>query len=421
MRYSGDGMRPGALATLGAFVALALFWTWPLAAYFSSRVPHDPGDPILNIWLLWWNAQAVPFTARWWSPPIFHPMQGALGLSEHLAGIGLVATPMQLLGATPVAAYNAALILSFALSGFFAFVLVRRLAGRGCDGASAAIGACCAGLAYGFGPYRAGQLAHLQVLTSQWMPLALLAMHAYLDDGKRRWLALFAGAWLVQALSNGYYLLFFPVLIALWLAWFVDWPRAYPRGLALAATWAAASIPLVPILLKYDDIHRALGLSRLPGEMAGFSATPASFLHASRMLALWPTALTASTEVFLFPGVTAVALVIAACAVGLLRWRRPSTRRPAFVFYAAAAVIMWALAFGPDAAGRVAAPVLVAERAARVQLASRAGPFRDARHALFLDRGRARRRARAVRAAGAPRRFARSWPQWLWPGCLPTA
>ena len=29
-----------------------------------SRIPHDPGDPVLNIWILWWNAQAMPFTAR---------------------------------------------------------------------------------------------------------------------------------------------------------------------------------------------------------------------------------------------------------------------------------------------------------------------------------------------------------------------
>jgi hypothetical protein len=339
-------MRPGALGTFAAFLALAVFWTWPLAAHFTSRIPHDPGDPILNTWLLWWNAQAVPFTARWWNPPIFHPMEGALALSEHLAGIGVITTPLQRLGATPLMAYNAALILSFALSGFFAFLLVRRLAGPARDEPSTLIAACCAGLAYGFGPYRAGQLAHLQVLTSQWMPLALLGMHAYLDDGKRRWLALFACAWLLQALSNGHYLLFFPVLIALWLAWFVDWKRAYPRGLAVAATWVVASLPLVPVLLKYAEVHRRLGLSRTPEEMTIFSATPASFFHASGLLAVWPSTPSDTTEVFLFPGVTPIALVIAGCAAGLLRWRRPVLRSP-FVFYAAAAVIMWAFAFGP--------------------------------------------------------------------------
>ena len=35
---------------------------------------------------------------------------------------------------------------------------------------------------------------------------------------RRRWLMLFGGAWLMQALSNGYYLLFFPVLAGLWIA-----------------------------------------------------------------------------------------------------------------------------------------------------------------------------------------------------------
>ena len=81
--------------------------------------------------------------------------------------------------------------------------------------------------------------------------------------------------------------------------------------------------------------------------MTLFSATPASFFHASDMLALWPSTPTATTEASLFPGATAVALVIAGCAAGLLRWRRPSLRRSPFVFYAAAVAIMWAFAFGP--------------------------------------------------------------------------
>src|SRR6266511_965256 len=120
-------MRRRALPILVAVLALALVWTWPLARYLSSRIPHDPGDPILNIWLLWVNAHAIPFTERWWNPPIFYPMPGALALSEHLAGIGLFATPVQWLHADALSAYNVALILSFTFSGFFTFLLVRRL------------------------------------------------------------------------------------------------------------------------------------------------------------------------------------------------------------------------------------------------------------------------------------------------------
>lgn len=359
-------MRLRTVGMLAMFLALAVFWTWPLAPHLSSRIAHDNGDPVLNTWILWWNAHTLPFTDRWWNPPMFHPVAGALALSEHLAGIALVTTPLQWTGVSAVAAYNIALILSFASSGFFAWLLVDRLLEPGGSARVRTIAGLCAGLSYGFGPYRAGQLAHLQVLTSQWMPLALLAMHAHVRDGRRRWLALFAGAWLVQALSNGYYLLFFPVLIGLWLAWFVDWRHAPRRGVTLAAAWAAASLPLVPLLLKYADVHRTLGLGRTGGERALFSATPDSFVHASGMLAFWPASGGLTTEAFLFPGVTALALVAAACAVAARRstspgttpiapkgggWRPPPFARSPLVFYAGAAAIMWALAFGPAPPG----------------------------------------------------------------------
>jgi hypothetical protein len=293
----------------------------------------------------------MPFTETWWSPPIFFPMRGALALSEHLAGLAVVTTPLQWLGASALAAYNVAFILSFALSGFFVFLLVRRLLAGPEHDAVRDMAALCGGLVYGFGPYRAGQLAHLQVLTSQWMPLVLLAMHGFVEDGRRRWLALFAIAWLMQSLSNGYYLLFFPVLIALWLAWFVDWRRDGSRGAALLATWIAASVPLVPVLLTYADVQRRLGLARTPGEMFNFSARPDAFLHASGLLRFWPTTPAATTEEFLFPGITSIALVAAACIAVVRRRSHETAARSPLVFYGCAALLMWALAFGPAPPG----------------------------------------------------------------------
>jgi hypothetical protein len=44
--------RPRTSNPLLAFLELAVVWTWPLARHLSTRIPHDPGDPILNIWLL---------------------------------------------------------------------------------------------------------------------------------------------------------------------------------------------------------------------------------------------------------------------------------------------------------------------------------------------------------------------------------
>ena len=120
-------------------------------------------------------------------------------------------------------------------------------------------------------------------------------MHGYIETGNRRWLPLFAAAWLVQALSNGYYLLFFPVLLVL-LLWFVDWRRRPARGLGLAAVWGGSSLLLVPILLEYAAVQRGLGLVRTAGEMALFSARPESLFNASGMLALWRTKPTLTTK-----------------------------------------------------------------------------------------------------------------------------
>ncbi len=318
-----------------------------MATHLSTRVPHDLGDPVLNTWILWWNARAVPFTARWWSPPILIPMDGALALSEHLAGLGIFATPIQLLGGTPLLAYNVCIVLSCALSGWFAYLLVFRLTGSRMAG-------LCSGVAYATAPYRAGQLSHVQVLTSQWMPAVLLGMHEYVSTGLRRWLVLFAAGWLLQALSNGYYLLFFPVLIALWLAWFAGRRRSSRRALTLLAAWAAASVPLVPVLLEYRHVHSTLGLTRMPGEVVRFSATFRSFLHAPPMLALWPTASVQSQEDYLFPGITAIVVTTLGLLVAMRRRsavadasQPESDEHHALQFYAITAVVMWACAFGP--------------------------------------------------------------------------
>jgi len=346
-------LRRAALA-LGAFLLLAVLWTWPLTAHLASRVPHDLGDPLLNTWILWWNAHAVPFTGRWWSPPFLIPLRGALALSEHLAGLGLFSTPIQLLGGTPLLAYNVCLLLSYALSGWFTYLLVLRLT-------RSAPAAIVAGVAFATAPYRAGQLAHLQVLTSQWMPAMLLALHAYAGTRRARWLALFAIAWLLQASSNGYYLLFMPVLIGLWLSWFVDWRRDPRPGLTIAATWAIASLALLPALLEYRQVHSALGLGRRAGEIVQFSATPASFTHAAPMLRFWPASVAPTQEDYLFPGVTGIVLIVLAAAWPA--WPRagadvPSTaaRREvsrALAFYVLAAIVMWACACGPGTAGGV--------------------------------------------------------------------
>ena len=89
--------------------------TFPLITALATALPNDPGDPALNTWILWWNAHAVPYTARWWNAPAFYPGAGALAFSENLLGLSLISTPLQWLGAGPQLAYNVVLLLTFPL------------------------------------------------------------------------------------------------------------------------------------------------------------------------------------------------------------------------------------------------------------------------------------------------------------------
>jgi hypothetical protein len=110
--------------------------------------------------------------------------------------------------------------------------------------------------------------------------------------------------------------------------------------------WAGSIVLLLPGLIKYRQVHQWLGLTRMPGEMERFSARPGSFLNPPHMLAFWPHRDVPTTEDFLFPGVTVVALAAAGLLVTTRR-RRPDD---VLLFYVLAALITAVLTFGPGPA-----------------------------------------------------------------------
>jgi hypothetical protein len=302
-----------AVATCVFYISVAVVLTWPLAAVIGSRVPHDLGDPLLSIWALWWNSERIPFTADWWNAPQFYPVQGSAAFSDHRVGSILISHPVLLAGGSPLAAYNLTLLLTFPLSAIAAHWLVFALTRRH-------DAALISGLAFGFNPYRAAHIEHLELLCSYWMPVALLALHRYVERPAVRWLAFFGAAWTLQALCSSYYLFYFSVFVALWLLWFIRLDLARRHVAALAGTWAAAGVCLLPVLLRYRQIHESLGLDRPLREVEHFSADMTAVLSASPLLAFWR-----SSPVFdqpegqLFPGACVLALVLAALCVARVR------------------------------------------------------------------------------------------------------
>jgi hypothetical protein len=299
-----------------AYSALAVALTFPLVLHLSSVMPHDLGDPLLSTAILWWNAHVPWFTQRWWNGFAFYPAPGFMALSDPRVGESLLATPLQWLGCSPVAAYNLTLLATFPLSAlaahWLAFVVIER------HDASA-----LCGLAYGFCPFRIAHLPHLELLAAFGMPAALAALHRYYGTRRRRWLVVFAIALVLQGLCSSYYLLFFAVFLALWLLWFTRSDNI-GRLPAIFLAGGVAFAALVPLALGYARIHAYYGFARHLDEIIKFSADATSVLTTSPLLLFWGwTARWARPEGELFPGAT---IALLAMAGGVLAWRPNGAR-----------------------------------------------------------------------------------------------
>lgn len=289
------------------YAALTALLVWPLLGAITTHVPHDAGDPLLSTWTLWWNARVLPFSAAWWNGPFYFPATDTLTLSDHRVGLSLVATPMIHLGASPLTAYNVLFVLGYLLSAVAAYALCYDITrSRG----AALVG----GLVFGFNPFRAAHLSHLELLSTWWLPLILLSLHRWARTGKRAWLVALAASLTLQALTGGYYFVFVGVLVGLWLAWFILGSKPLARYTELAVALVMPILAVVPVLLRYREAHAAMGLSRsiseiedLSADLTGLLTVPEPLLASGPRVASWH-----HPEGDIFPGAVAVLLVVAA-------------------------------------------------------------------------------------------------------------
>jgi hypothetical protein len=298
-------------AVFFVYAALAAVATWPLLRDMRTHIASDAGDPILNTSILVWNATTMPYSSAWWTAPHFYPTIGTTTFTENLLGIYPIASPVYWLSRNPLLAYNLSLFLTWPLAAVSVFLLVRFLTGR-------ADAAFVSGLAFAFTPYRAVSLGHIQTVAAFGVPLALLGLHGYRREGRWPWLVLFGLAWLQQGLANGYYILYGGLFFGLWLLYFCSTRDALRRGGAIVAAWAIASLPLVPILLRYRQVHNDMGLHRTLFEILYFSASPRSWFEVASSVWLWGRWLPEGKD-NMFPGLAAVVLLVAGLGVLLLR------------------------------------------------------------------------------------------------------
>lgn len=217
----------------------------------TTHLPATPGygwvDLHLHLWTLAWVSHAVVTDPlHVFDANVFHPAPLTLAGSDHLLGALPVAGPVYWLTGNPVAALNAVVLSSFPLAALAAFALVAAATRSGWAG-------LLAGLVYAFAPWRARHFVAVQTFSVQYMPLALLALTAYLRRGRAWLLAAGLAALAVQLLVAYYvaYGMLVALAAALGVAAVTERPFVWRRWLALGGGLAIVLGLVVVVSLPY--------------------------------------------------------------------------------------------------------------------------------------------------------------------------
>lgn len=304
---SPGAWRRGALAAFAMAAALAVLLHDQLL--HLDWVP-DLGDPLFSMWRVGWVAhQIVRDPLRLFDANIFYPEPLTLTLSDPVILPALTVAPLIALGIHPAVAYNVLLLSGFWLSGVATYVLVERLTGS-------ARAAFIAGLAYACFAFRFDHYSHLELQMTEWMPLALLALHLFVSTGRWPYALALALAGVAQLYSSMYYAVFlviYAVAIVIGLS-IVHRPVMRPLlrpFLICAAVAALLAWPLARAFRAAEPMKGSRGLY----EVEFYSAYPSDYLRANRYSALWTNRLPPPLpERTLFPGAAPLALAALAVA-----------------------------------------------------------------------------------------------------------
>ncbi len=337
------------LISLALYAGLAVVFTYPLV--FNMDRVNGAGDPAVMVWSVAWIQHALTSGATLYDANIFYPTQNALAYTDLLLPSAVVTAPLYLITNNPLLSFNVVLLLTYVLSGYATFLLARRLLG---DRPYALHAALFAGAVYAVCPYRYGHITQLNTMTTFWLPLILLFMHRYLEDGRRPKDLLLTGLFFTLNVLSGLYYGVFAILMmaAFYFLWSLlnrEPPKL--RDFALGVpVFAVFGVVLALILGPYLALSGAADHTRDLGTVAGGSFIPAAILTAApeSWFLGWTGEAFGIThenrkpvyELTLYPGLAVAALAV----YGLLARNRVS---PSSALYALLGLVIFIFSLGP--------------------------------------------------------------------------
>jgi hypothetical protein len=232
------------IVILGVYTVLTLVLTWPLTANMSTTLAGDDVDVLINPWADWWTKKALTKGLDlYYTDYMFYPQGTSLvfhSFSHVNTAISLLLAPI--VGQFP--AYNVAILMTYVVSGFGMYLLTKYL--TNCRPA-----AVFSGVVFAFHPYHLFQSSHPVLVTTQFIPLFVLAFMRMLhntDAGRSHRLkqTLLAALWfLLTALSSWHLML----MLVGWATLYLLYVLLFERDTRTSETYRYVTLQAAIIIL----------------------------------------------------------------------------------------------------------------------------------------------------------------------------
>jgi len=325
--------------------ALTAFLTYPLLFHFSTKFPSDLGDGSKYLWNLWWMKRAVfvENTNPFFTTFLYYPQGTGLVFDSFVPLWGILSLPFQFLFGL-ITTYNILVFLSFLLSFWGMFLLVRRLT-------DSSLAATFGGVFYSFSPYVFAHLrGHFNLLHVWIFPWLLYALFHFRKQPSLKRSALVSLVFLFSLFTDYYYAFYAIGITALFLAYvyFSTSGRILKAVLLYGALIVIMyAVFLYPLFLAYIREQQSLASLRIT-EFEQYSADLLSYFvpfEQNPLLGRFSKAYTrrftaGTTEGTIYVGYAALFLAF----VGLFRYRDKARIK---TFLVLLIVLSFLLSLGP--------------------------------------------------------------------------
>lgn len=397
------------LVALLVFTLLAVGMTVPLAFRLSNSIlatdSNALNDSYFSVWIFGWQAhQLIADPLNLFQGNIFYPFPNSLAFSEVILPGALLYLPFDYATGNPIFAYNLVLFLTFPLNAFAMYLwtldwfkmangespiayrvsptsniqhrtsnlhtpqfgespisnLHSQVSPLTPDSPPSTLHAplflasLLSGVIFAFCTYKMGELRHIQLLMSMFMPLTLMYLARFMRTPNPHNGILTALFFALNALSSLYYALFlaFGILLYLGMDLVLRRFRLTRRHLLYGIiAFVITGVLVMPFLLPFLRLEREFNFSE-GRDPRLYNARPASYIATPREQWLYGDITrpfrVASKGQPLFPGI-AVLVLSAIGTVALVRHARAKAFDPRmWVFAILLGVMGFVLSFGPD-------------------------------------------------------------------------